>query len=176
VQLILALAAHLCNTASMETNKTCPVCGEPVPLVSRPQGGGQAKKYCSRKCQSRAWCTANHEKSKDIKQKYNLLNPEKVRAAKLKYCLSNHEKVKESSRSWCKANPEKVRARYASWAKANPEKVRAKQKAWIEKLSDKYVLELITKRTTIKPERIPESFIEAKRAHIQLKRELKEKK
>ena len=75
VQLILALAVHLCNTASMETNKTCPVCGEPVP----PSRGSRARVYCSNKCNIRAWREANPEKVKEQNRAWREANPEKVK-------------------------------------------------------------------------------------------------
>ena len=180
----------MCNTASMETNKTCPVCGEPVP----PSRGSRARIYCSNKCNIRAWREANPEKVNAYNREWREANPEKVKAKSRAWREANPEKVKAKSRAWREANPEKVKAESRAWSEANPEKVKERNRAWreanpekvkernrakVENLSDAYVAKILR----MKVSEVPQHLIELKREQLiyhrctrQLTEALKEKK
>jgi endogenous inhibitor of DNA gyrase (YacG/DUF329 family) len=73
----------------MDTTKTCPVCGEPVPPSTTR---GRPKIYCSEKCRHKA----KRPKTVELVRKWRAANPEKVRekqraryAAKRKLALEN---------------------------------------------------------------------------------------
>lgn len=40
--------------AAVELRKVCDWCGNALPAVERPQGGGRAKRYCSGACRTAA--------------------------------------------------------------------------------------------------------------------------
>jgi hypothetical protein len=40
--------------AAVEVRKVCDWCGNAIPAVTRPQGGGRAKKFCSGTCRTGA--------------------------------------------------------------------------------------------------------------------------
>ena len=58
------------------------------------------KKYCSPKCEKKAW---------------KLRNREKYLLGKRKYQFENKEKVREYNRIWADANPDKVKIYNASY-------------------------------------------------------------
>jgi hypothetical protein len=54
-------------------------CGKSFPVLYRPQGGGNPKKYCSRNCRSRDWAKGNPEKRKATVTKYEETPKNKAR-------------------------------------------------------------------------------------------------
>lgn len=103
-------------------------------------------------------------------------NPEKHRAEVAAYTKANPEKVKANQAAWKKANPEKVKAKMATYRKANPEKVKVRLAFYQKALSDALVKTKIFVCSGIPRDLIPQELIQAKRAHIQINRKLKELK
>lgn len=100
---------------------------------------------------------------------YRAENPEKVRAIKL-----------ASRRKQQDIENEKSRARWGKWENKNPGKVqemnaRVKKIARAE-LNDSYIKQNIVKRTGLKHDEIPQILVDAKRAVMMLKRQVKTKR
>lgn len=99
---------------------------------------------------------------------YRAKNPEKVRSIKL-----------ASRRKKQDIENEKSRARWEKWEKENPGKVREMnarvKKSGRAELTDSYVKQGIVKRTGLKHHEIPQELVDAKRAIMMLKRQVKTK-
>jgi len=148
-----------------------------------------------RRAQARARYQKNREKVLDRVAKYRAKNPEKVRASVKRWKAKNPEKVKEQRQRYVEVHRdelnEKARQRYIphprvkqsrdklsaadkKWRAANPEKVR---RHWsnnkinqIKRLTDSYIRDLLGYRKG----ECPQELIEVKRAHLMLKRAIKE--
>ena len=88
------------------------------------------------------------------------------------HCKICHDK---SVKKWRKANPDK----YSTY-NCNPrrnEEMKAKSKMRSRQhrhdMSDRYIRDLMTMHTTLKPEDIPEALVECHRVNLKLKRMLK---
>lgn len=146
--------------------KTCSKCKQELPVTafhknrSRPDGLRTYCKFCH--------CATNRKWSNE--------NPEKVRATR-KICVNNNpEKYRITKESWKKANLEKVTNYKRKWEKNNPEKTRLNQSKKAKELRDGYIVYILNKTYGLTRELIPQELIEAKRAHLQLVRILKEDK
>ena len=88
------------------------------------------------------------------------------------HCKVCHDKT---TRKWRKANPDK----YSTY-NCNPrrnEEMKAKSKLRSRQhrhdMSDRYIRDLMTMHTSLKPEDIPEALVECHRVNLKLKRMLK---
>ncbi len=103
----------------------------------------------------------------------------------------NIERVRAFFKAWCVANPEKAKqyrlkhgdiyrekARHKYWLNpsASRRKCRVQHAKNVASLSDGYIRQLLCCGTILYSEDIPESLIKAKRQHILLQRELKQRK
>lgn len=115
----------------------------------------------------------NYELNKlkiNLKSKhYRTKNPEKVRAIKL---VSRRKKQDIEN--------QKSRERWEKWEKRNPGKVqemnRKVKKIAHAELNDSYIKQNIVKRTGLKHDEIPQLLVDAKRAVMMLKRQVKTKR
>ena len=87
-------------------------------------------------------------------------------------CKVCHDKI---TKKWRKANPDKY-SKYNCNPKRNEEKkteskLRSRQHR--HDMSDRYIRDLMTMHTTLKPEDIPEALVECHRVNLKLKRMLK---
>lgn len=110
----------------------------------------------------RKWREANREKVRENHRKYREANREKIREIQRKYCEENPEKVRETHRRYCEANREKILKQSRKWAR----KSRAR-------LTDRYIKHILTDRSSLKFEDIPQELVEAKRELLRLERYLK---
>ena len=117
----------------------------------------------------RKWQEKNLEKENERKRKWRTDNPERAR-----------EIDRKARRKWRAKNPEKMRELAHKWRAKNLERARELdrnlQHKWSAELSDSYVSNRLTERTTLRASDIPAELIEAKRVHIKTLRLLKEQK
>lgn len=161
--------------------KRCSKCNYEFPVIDfykKGKGRHARCKTCT-KAATAAWVKANPEKKKASDAAYHKANREKDIGRWAAWCKANPEKNRSSKSKWKKDNPEKVRANCIKWHKANPEKINSARALRLEKLTDRYVARLIVQHLPFKLSNlsnIPLEMIEAKRAHLQLSRKLKESK
>lgn len=160
--------------------KTCSKCKKEKPTAS----------YYSNKRNKDglvSYCKECHQE-----QKRNYLsdpaNAEKVKATKKKYRIENINKKRETDRLWRSKNPEKQAAsrrrqneRIQLWRKNNRDHLLELGKQWREKhvkkridgLHNQYIKQLICQKSKITAKDIPAEFIETKRLHLLIHRELR---
>ena len=82
--------------------------------------------------------------------------------------------VHVAAREWKKKNPEKVRKAKNAWEKSNRKQERIRAAGWRENLTDRYVKDLLVKRTSLKTSDIPQELVDLKRKQLKTHRKLKE--
>jgi len=111
--------------------------------------------------------------------KYRKENPTKVAHGLHAWYLKNKESHRDRAKEWDANNIERRRENRRNWVSRNRDKVLLadykSRKKRIEGLSDSYVREILTKRSSVlKSKHIPRSLIGAKRLELQMKRFIKE--
>ncbi len=157
-------------------DKICPHCGGTKwmsGIVKRTNQKGITKVYTVYRCIEKMKANAVVYKQNNI-DAVRAWEREKHRRRRLseefrKRCNKRHRN------SYAK-NKDKHLARNKAWLKANPEKAKEKNRIaalkHIRRLPDGYILNRITRGTTINKSDIPEEIIQLKRKQIMLKREL----
>ena len=142
---------------------------------------------------ARRWYEAHKALTKARAKRWNREHPEKVRekARKRRARMTPDERAMavQRRREWREANPEKVHAACHNWYLRNKDRKREQRRAWSKRvdypkqhtarqraeLHDCYVLRVLTQGSSIlKPRCIPPLLVEAKRAHLKLRRLLKD--
>jgi hypothetical protein len=97
------------------------------------------------------------------------------RAYKDMDCFTKNPKMTFGRRSICKAcDYARVTSKPEIWQEGRRKISRVKTKKRTEELTDSYVSRLLKRSGTISPHEIPPSLVAVKRAHIELKRAIKE--
>ena len=107
--------------------------------------------------------------TKDVSMFYR--NKHKINGRQ-SHCKECHNEV---TMKWRKANPDKY-SKYNCTPRRNEEmKVKSKLRSRQHRhdMSDRYIRDLMTMHTTLKPEDIPEELVECHRVNLKLKRMLK---
>ena len=125
------------------------------------------------------FCSACKSKSD---REYREKNKDSLKVKKSEYYYRNREAILVKSKKWWDEGGSKICAEYHRHKLETDEEYRARafnysnlwKKRQKEILSDYYILELILKGNGLEREDIPQELIEAKRQHIQLKRNLQD--
>ena len=159
-------------------DKICPHCGGTKWYYSPKKENYKCKKL--RDDQWNNWRNSNLNRFREKRREYYhtkvdkteyyrrtretvLKNPERTHQYKLKY--ANSEKGKNVVKKYRELNPERV----VQWKKNQKNR-------YIETLSDIYIKELITQRTGLLFNDVPQELIELKRKQLLLKRQINGKK
>jgi hypothetical protein len=117
------------------------------------------------KPQFKEWYKSYLEKTKD-----------KRRACEKEYVANNREKLRAYKAEWQKANPEKC-VEYYMRHLSKPgvrERGKSRSQSYRNELTDGYVRTVLSFRTPLDPEAIPQAMVEAKRVQIQIRRKIKD--
>ena len=127
------------------------------------------------KTKSAAWYKTNREKHRATAITWRINNPKKVRAMQAAYRSRNRLAISERNAIWYKADPAKFMARAKDWHNANREQVKKADRKRTALITDMVVRKYIARRMHgLKASDIPQTLIEAKRAHLKLARKIKE--
>jgi len=114
--------------------------------------------------QFKEWCKAYRARTK-----------EQRRARDKEYYAKNREQILAYQAEWQRANPDKCRE-YSQKNLAKPgvrERSVARAKHTRNTLTDGYVRTVLSFRTILEPEDVPQDMVEAKRVQLQIKRKIK---
>lgn len=111
--------------------------------------------------------------SKIYQKKYYKINKLKLLEKSKKFFNERPGYKKEARKRAYKLNPEKYRKYSYSWNMNNQEKLRETRKKSVFNLSKSYVKSLVANSTNLRHKDIPDYFIELMRAHLLLKRKIK---
>ena len=130
---------------------------------------------CQRK-ERREKRNSPESKEKEREKQWRHDNIAKVRAMQKK----DRAKRKNAMKEWRKNNQNKIRDSTRIWKDRNRNKIkdynRARCKKGMLSLSRVYVASVLTQKTALKTEDIPEILIEVKRQHLQIMRLINEKR
>ena len=109
---------------------------------------------------------------KDISLFYRNKCKKDGRQSECKVCKNKMDKI------WKKANPEKYSKYNCSPKRNKKKKIESKMRSRKQRhnMSDRYILDIITMHSNLKPENIPDEFVKVHRANLKLKRALKRTK
>ncbi len=110
---------------------------------------------------SKEWKEKNIERHKENVKKWR--SSEKGKEAYKRHYLKHRERLLKSAREWEKNNPEKYKKIKTITYYKNKENI-----------TDSYIVHILNLKN-ISSKEIPKEFFEVKRAHIKLKRKIKEK-
>jgi len=120
---------------------------------------------------------ANPEPAKLRAKRWRNENPERKKLLSKRWFQDNLQKCLLASAQWQKDHPELMRLYRKQWKKANPESARIYEMKKVKKAPDQYIKQLIcSSNVGLKTTDIPLPLIQAKRAHLQLARKIKELK
>lgn len=156
--------------------KTCSKCGESKAFscfelrVDSPDGRRGVCKSCMRPqrlASSRRYAVLNPDRKKKSFREWYARNADAQRERSRKYYAENSDSLrqKQTDRYW--RNPEKYR-------RLSQESSLAAKKSARRELRDTYLRQVLSQGTAMKFSDVPDSLIEAKRVHLQIKRLLKE--
>ena len=146
--------------------KTCPCCKGEKELA-------EFQKNKTTKDGLQTWCRVCRKK---ICAEYVRKNREKVNAWARDHAKRNHEKVTEATRKWRPENISYVAEYNRLYLKKHSEKRGARNRTEAKELADNYIYRLLVPVIGVNRKDISKDMIEAKRAHLQIARKLKELK
>jgi len=118
------------------------------------------------------------EEKKKYRREYYLKNKAREAAKQKEYYKENKVAITAYKKKWGQDNKGSRLKSAAKWKKENRGDYLASTKFRNDKgraeLSDGYIKQVITGKSNLKYKDVPQSLIEAKRAHLQMKRLIKE--
>lgn len=163
--------------------KVCSKCKKNKPLTEfykKNTGRDGLCQECKGCCKQRSkeWQIKNKKKREDYHKQYYIENKGSIQTYKKKYYQENKEKIDKNKKEWAKNNRKKCNKYSKKWKSENPKKVKEQSQADAKRRCDKvlpcYAMQLIVgKSSFLSAKNIPQELVEAKRAHILIKRELK---
>lgn len=148
-----------------------------------------------RRAKHKRWRDANQEhvrkNSRDAARERYAKDPEKFRQIARDWYSANKEKAAEMRRSnyerhrseriayskaYREANKEAVRRRVEDWRSRNEEHIAKYEQMRRDELADDYVRKVLSGNSLLGHHDIPQSLVEAKRVHLQIKRLLRKEK
>jgi hypothetical protein len=128
---------------------------------------------------SKKWRDANKGWIQNYNAEYHAQNKDQIRERKRAWRIANPELRNQRERICYAANPEVRRKASKVWRDKNIDAVRQQAnlrgKRYRETFADTYVNNKLRRGLRLKGVKMPPELIELKRAHLQIKRELKEK-
>ena len=157
----------------------CKSCRQPQLLAS-------SRRYAAlnpdrKKKSFREWYARNADAQRDRNRKYAAENSDSLRQKRIDRYWRNPEKYRRLSLESAANNRPAVNARMRDWYARNPSAVERKNRASTvagksarRELRDTYLRKILSQGTAMTFSDVPDSLIEAKRVHLQIKRLLKE--
>lgn len=107
---------------------------------------------------------------------YRERTKEQQRARVKAYYAKNREQIVEYQAEWQRANPDKCWEYYQRYMSKpeNRERDRTQSKRERDNLTDGYIRTILSMRTPLKSEAIPQAMVEAKRIQLQITRRIKD--
>jgi hypothetical protein len=176
--------------------KVCTKCGVEKPLDDFYKRNGKVDHYVCKVCLRaihKERYRANKKRILESQREYYKKNKKAIIKRNNDYRERNQEVCAERARKYREANRETLAAkhhvaykrryaenphRYDDWKINNPEKRKEVAKRCSQnqrdELRDCYIKQLLTAKTTIKRNELPDDLVGVKREHLRLKRRLKE--
>jgi len=113
---------------------------------------------------------------KEWREDYRERTKEQQKARMRKYYVKNRERIVEYQAEWQRANVDKCWEYYQRYMSkpGNRERDRAHAKRERDNLTDGYIRTILSMRTPLKSEVIPQAMVEAKRVQLQITRRIKD--
>jgi hypothetical protein len=113
---------------------------------------------------------------KEWRETYRERTKEQRNAHIREYYVKNREQIAAYRAEWQRANPDKCWEYYQRYMSkpGNRERDRANSKRERDRLTDGYIRTILSMRTPLKSETIPQAMVEAKRVQLQITRRIKD--